>query len=60
MAIRVRADGSVMREVRLEVPQALFERLEAEKAKTRRSYNALLMEIVRPVLERLPATRRSN
>lgn len=54
MAIRIRADGSVMREVRVELPQALFERLEREKVKTRRSFNALLMEILQPALERLP------
>lgn len=51
--MRIAADGTVLREVRVEIPQALFRRLEARKAQTQRSYNLLLMEILRPALERL-------
>jgi hypothetical protein len=52
--MRIRADGVVVRDVRLEVPQDLFRRLEREKERSRRSINQLAGEVLLKWLQGLP------
>lgn len=53
---RIAADGTVMQEVRIELPADLFRRLEIHKSSTGTSYNLLLQRILMPVLEMLPTS----
>lgn len=52
--MRIRADGTVVRDVRLEVPQELFRRLEREKECSRRSINQIAGEVLLKWLQALP------
>ncbi len=51
--IRIRR-GHVMRELRLEIPQDLFRRLEHAKVEQGRSMNVIATEMLQPHLEKLP------
>ena len=52
---RIAADGTVMQEVRVEIPADLDRRMELHKAAKGVSHNLLLQRILKPVLELLPS-----